>query len=92
MICEVQDTGIGISPNDLLHIFDRFYRADKARQIQTGGAGLGLAIARKIIERHGGTIEAESQVGVGSTFRVTFNLDYLTVAKDEEELVDTLSN
>lgn len=67
---EVADTGIGIEAQDLPHIFDDFYRADKARTTNHGGTGLGLAIARKIIKRHQGRIEVESTPGQGSTFRV----------------------
>ncbi len=66
----VSDTGIGIPPEDLPHVFERFYRVDKARSRAEGGSGLGLAIARHIAEMHGGKIEAQSQVGEGSTFRV----------------------
>ncbi len=68
---EVRDTGIGIADTDLPSIFQRFYRADQARSIDTGGTGLGLAITKKIIEAHGGTIEVESKVGDGSMFRVS---------------------
>lgn len=64
----IQDTGVGIEASDLPHIFDRFYRADKARTRETGGTGLGLAITREIIARHHGTVEVESVVGKGSTF------------------------
>jgi two-component system OmpR family sensor kinase/two-component system sensor histidine kinase BaeS len=64
----VKDTGEGISPEDLPHVFDRFYRADKSRARTTGGAGLGLAIARQLIQAHGGQIEVESQPGRGARF------------------------
>ncbi len=70
VVAEVSDTGIGISPADLPHIFDRFYRADSARVMEKGGTGLGLSIARKIAEAHGGRIEVESALGKGSTFRL----------------------
>jgi PAS domain S-box-containing protein len=70
VVIEVSDTGIGISETDLPNIFDLFYRADKARSAHTAGSGLGLAIVKKIIEMHHGSIEVESQPGVGSTFRV----------------------
>ncbi|MBX3010320.1 MAG: HAMP domain-containing protein [Caldilineaceae bacterium] len=64
----VRDTGEGIRPEDLPHIFDQFYRGEKSRSRATGGAGLGLAIARSFIEAHGGTIRAESKVGSGTRF------------------------
>jgi heavy metal sensor kinase len=67
---EVGDDGIGIAGDDLPYVFDRFWRADKARSREAGGAGLGLSIARWIAERHGGAIEVESALGRGSTFRV----------------------
>jgi PAS domain S-box-containing protein len=70
VVAEVQDTGIGIAEEDLPHIFERLYRADKARTTQTGGVGLGLSIARKIVEAHGGTIEAASVLGEGSIFKI----------------------
>ena len=68
---EVADTGTGISPEDLPHVFDRFYRGDKSRSRRGGGAGLGLAIARQLVIAHGGEIAAESVLGAGTTFRVT---------------------
>lgn len=69
-VVEVRDTGIGIASNDLPHIFDRFYRADKARSRESGGVGLGLSIARWEAEAHGGSIDVQSSVGEGSIFRV----------------------
>jgi len=68
---QVADTGSGISPEDLPHIFDRFYRSDKSRSRPGGGAGLGLAIARQLVSAHGGQIEVESTPGEGTTFTVT---------------------
>jgi PAS domain S-box-containing protein len=67
---EVKDTGVGIPEEDLAQLFERFYRVDKDRSRATGGSGLGLAISRQIVEMHGGDISVESEVGVGSTFKV----------------------
>lgn len=69
-VVAVTDTGIGISDKDIPLIFERFYRVDKARSRDAGGAGLGLAICKYIAEVHGGRIDVESQVGRGSTFSV----------------------
>jgi signal transduction histidine kinase len=66
----VTDTGIGIPPEELPHVFERFYRVDKARTRAAGGAGLGLAIAQRIAQVHGGRIEASSSGAGGSTFAV----------------------
>ncbi|MEK7828486.1 MAG: ATP-binding protein, partial [Deltaproteobacteria bacterium] len=69
-IIKVIDTGIGIAEEDLPHIFDRFYRVDKARTTGAGGVGLGLSICKEIAEAHGGKIEVESEAGKGSVFKV----------------------
>lgn len=68
----ISDTGTGIDPTDLPHIFERFYRADRSRTTATGGSGLGLAIVKAIISAHSGMIRAESQPGQGT--RITFTL------------------
>lgn len=65
---KIEDSGLGIDPADLPHIFERFYRADKARSRTSGGTGLGLAITREIIARHHGTIAVDSALGKGSIF------------------------
>jgi signal transduction histidine kinase len=69
-VLEVQDTGPGIAAEHLPHIFERFYRVDGPRSRGAGGTGLGLAICRWVAEAHGGSIGVESQLGVGSVFRV----------------------
>jgi signal transduction histidine kinase len=71
---EVTDTGIGITPEHLPHIFDRFYRVDKARSRTSGGTGLGLAIVKGIAEQHGGKVTVTSQPDKGSTFTVWLKL------------------
>lgn len=77
-LVSVQDTGIGIPEEHLPRVFDRFYRVDKARSRQDGGSGLGLSIARKVVEAHGGNIWLKSQVGKGTTV-------YFTVPLAEKE-------
>jgi len=71
IIIRVADTGEGISSEDLPNIFERFYRVDKSRTRSTGGSGLGLTIAKRLVEAHGGKIWAESEPGKGSTFSFT---------------------
>ncbi len=74
-ILTVSDQGMGIAPKDVGHIFDRFYRADQARTKTSGGGyGLGLAIAKKIVQAHHGNIKVSSQLGQGTAFQLTFSL------------------
>lgn len=79
---EIKDTGVGIPEEDLPQLFDRFYRVNKDRSRSTGGSGLGLAIANEIVSMHGGKISVESQVDVGSTFRVQIPKEPLTRPAD----------
>lgn len=74
VVVSVQDTGSGIPPEDLPHVFDRFYRVDRSRARSTGGSGLGLTIAKRIVEAHGGEIWADSWLGAGSTFSFSLPL------------------
>ena len=71
-VLKISDTGVGIPEESLGHIFERFYRVDKARSRKSGGSGLGLSIVRNIIERNRGQIAVDSVIGQGTTFRVTF--------------------
>jgi len=74
-VLSVEDDGCGIEPEQLPRVFDRFYRADQSRSRQTGNAGLGLAIAKSIVEAHGGRIEVESEPGQGARFRMWLPVD-----------------
>ena len=69
------DTGVGIDPAELPHIFERFYRGSRANEARGSGSGLGLAIVRSIVDMHGGTVAVESRVGEGSRFIVELPRD-----------------
>ena len=69
-IVEVRDTGIGISPEDLPHVFDRFWRSDRSRSRATGGSGIGLAVVRELVRAHHGRVELQSEIGEGTVARV----------------------
>jgi signal transduction histidine kinase len=70
VVIEVTDTGVGIPPEKLPRVFEKFYQVENSAQPLSVGSGLGLAISKEIVEAHGGTITAESRVGRGTTFRV----------------------
>ncbi|HEU4753341.1 MAG TPA: ATP-binding protein, partial [Armatimonadota bacterium] len=86
LLLEVADTGAGISEEHLPHLFERFYRVDRARGAATGGTGLGLSIVQQIVEAHGGHIEARSRVGKGTRFTIT-----LPIRRPEEQPAVTLA-
>ncbi|MCQ2420318.1 MAG: HAMP domain-containing histidine kinase [Clostridia bacterium] len=81
---EVRDTGVGIPENALEHIFERFYRVDKARSRQAGGSGLGLSIVRELVERNFGTISVQSKEAEGSCFTVIFPFIGVGEENDDE--------
>ena len=83
-VLQVSDTGIGIPEDAVGHVFERFFRVDKARSRQSGGSGLGLAIVRGIVARNHGEIHVESTVGKGTTFTVEFPCFDLEESNDEE--------
>jgi two-component system sensor histidine kinase BaeS len=69
-VLEVRDTGIGIAPEDVPRVFTRFWRGEKSRSRDTGGAGIGLSIVKELVQAHGGEVTVESTPGEGSVFRV----------------------
>ena len=68
-VLEIADTGVGIPEEDLPHVFDRFYRVDKARSRDTGGTGLGLSIVQQIVRLHAGSVTVASEMGKGTRLR-----------------------
>lgn len=88
----VQDTGIGIAPENIPHLFDRFYRVDRARSRDAGGTGLGLAIAKSVIDAHNGKLTVESQPGKGSTFTVWLHLPPTPSSSKPSEFVSGTSD
>jgi heavy metal sensor kinase len=83
----IRDTGIGIARADQERIFERFFRVDTARTPRDGGAGLGLSIAKSLIELHGGTVHVDSEIGRGSSFEVVFQRTDVSQVADESQVV-----
>ncbi|MCX6606673.1 MAG: ATP-binding protein, partial [Acidobacteria bacterium] len=80
----VQDSGIGIPPEDLSRLFERFYRVDKARSRELGGTGLGLAIVKHLVKAQGGEVRVQSEVGRGSEFSFTLPHDDLGMSEHSD--------
>ena len=86
IVVSVVDTGVGIAPEDLPHVFERFWRSDRSRNRRSGGTGIGLAISKKLVELQNGTISVESKVGKGSTFSFTVPIAQKTIIPNKESL------
>ena len=87
VILSIQDEGLGVPKQALPHLFERFYRVDKARSRAQGGTGLGLAIAKEVVELHGGRIWANSIENIGTTFFIALPIETLG---GEDEWVDEI--
>ena len=85
VLLQVADTGVGIRPEDLRHIFTRFWRGDPSRSRATGGTGIGLAIVRELVRAHDGRIDVESAPGKGSRFRITFRAITAPASRPSED-------
>jgi signal transduction histidine kinase len=83
VVITVKDHGQGVHPEDLAHVFTPFFRADRSRARATGGVGLGLTLARRIVEAHGGTIHMESNIGEGTAVVITLPLDASVDRRDD---------
>lgn len=95
VLVEVKDRGVGIAPSDLERVFEPFYRSDRSRTRATGGLGLGLALVKRVVDAHGGTIAIESELGVGTAVRVrlpTSRDSTIHVATSREARVDLSSS
>ena len=86
ILISVVDTGVGIAPEDLPHVFERFWRSDRSRNRRSGGTGIGLAISKKLVELQNGMISVESEVGKGSTFSFTVPIAQKTIIPNKESL------
>lgn len=87
VLVEVRDHGIGIAPEDIQRVFEPFFRTDKSRSRATGGLGLGLVLARRVVEAHGGTLTLESAVGRGVTARVELPTDHASTSPEERPAI-----
>jgi two-component system phosphate regulon sensor histidine kinase PhoR len=79
---EVSDTGLGVAPDHIPRLTERFYRVDKSRSRETGGTGLGLAIVKHVLLRHGGHLDVQSEIGRGSTFSAVLPVERLLASND----------
>jgi signal transduction histidine kinase len=89
-LIHIQDTGIGIAPEDQTQIFDRFYRLNSDRSRNTGGSGLGLAIAQAIVPAHDGSLQVQSELGKGSVFTIRLPLEAALPKSDRSIVFNSL--